>query len=502
MKPLSMHREKYWIIIMKEWAHLILAITLWVTTLSISLVTQTNENIRPLDTSRFYTMRRAKPDTASALHQLKDLRLWTSDSCQALTNLSTDTLCIEMREELRNNILKHMQCTKYGSQACSYTRLALKALVRVSSTERVDPEDPTSAFKVYGSNLKTITTPNGGTFKDIIQGIINEAPKLFHGGFRAEESNNTLVLRSALYNLITIAILGNLIMQIAESFDLSSTMRVLARSSTFILVFLAAFVYLLIHQGNALVFSLILVTAFVNLVYFEMFLDPTIIRPWIHPFTFSVVYMSSAVLALVENGILDYNLIVVHTLMSMAACQMFMSMTWYFVGISEKMRLTDPSMLSLHQVYLTKETQLALLGSILLQIIIPLQQVMAPYDYTYKSLFLAMSPVIFAVLSVLSVVAMYDMSLDDEYGTDRDLKGERKGWEHNQQFATTITGTKLYTSMLLLLYGTVFTMILVWDHIQTYRAYLGAMPEDSIQFDLRDSRKYLIGQGLNVLSVL
>lgn len=488
---------------MKEWAHLGAALVLAVISLTITSITQISDTTRPLDTARFYTMRWVKPDTASALHQLKDLRLWKSDQCQTATNLSSDPACIEMRQEVRDNILGHMKCTQYGSQVCSYIRLALKALIRTSTTERVDPANQTSPFKSYGANLKSIATPKGEKFKDILQTIINDAPQLFHGAFRAEESDKTLVLRSALYNLIVMAILGNLVVHIVDSFELFATIRFLVRALSFIIVLLTAFVFLILHTGNALVISLILVTAFVNLVYFEMFLDPTIVRPWIHPFVFGVIYMSTTVLALVENGILDYNLIVIHMLLSMAGSQMFMSMAWYFVGFSEKLRLTDQSMRELCQVYLTKETQLALLGSIVMQVVIPLHQVLAPYNYTYNSVLLAISPILFSILALLSTIIIQSLHLDDEYGQDMILKEDQKGWNPGYPFATVITGGKLYASLLLLLFGAVISMIFMVEHIQTYRAFLDTMPENSIQFDdISSSRKYLMGQGLSLLSVI
>lgn len=218
---------------------------------------------------------------------------------------------------------------------------------------------------------------------------------------------------------------------------------------------------------------------------------------------FSTVYMSTTVLSLVENGILDYNLIVIHLLISMAVGQMFMSMVWYFVGLSEKLRLSG-RYFDLYKVYVTKETQIALLGSILLVVVMPLHQIMAPYNFTAKSMFLALAPLVFAVLSVISIIYIQSMPLDDAYGEDEDRK-RRGEWKAHKGDAimgssTEINGAKIYSSLLLLLYGAVITMIYLSEHVQTFRAYLDAMPEDSIQYDtINPSRSFLMGRGLTLM---
>ena len=483
------------------------ALVLAATSLSIFAVTQTNSSVKPLDTARFYTMKWQKGNVNDALKNLKDVsssKPWMSERCQAMMNLTGDVDCLTQRTTIRDNILTAMKCTEYGSQTCSYLRLMLKALVYTSTTERVNSSNPASPFKTFGANLKGLAGTSGESYQSILQKIVTDAPKMFHGAFRADESDKTLVLRSALYSLITMAIFGNLVVHKLDSYEIMSSARFMGRALSFVLVFITAFVFLVSNTGNALVLSLILVTSFVALIYFEMFLDPTIVRPWIHPFVFCTIYMSCTVLALIENGVLDYNIIVISMLMSMCAGQAFMSMAWYFVGISEKMRLKGPEYLT-YEVYLTKETQLALLGSILLQLIIPLHQTIAPYNFTFKSVFLWLSPLIFAVLSVLSITVIQGMPLDDCYGKDELKHRRRKDPNADESFVdpTSITAAKLYSSLLLLLFGTVITMIFLSGHIMTFRAYLDTMPETSIQYDVSSfGRKFLMGQGLNLLSVI
>lgn len=211
----------------------------------------------------------------------------------------------------------------------------------------------------------------------------------------------------------------------------------------------------------------------------------------IHPFVFTIIYTSTCVLALIENGILDYSVIVVHLLTAMAASQMYMAMAWFFVGASEKHRLQMPKKL-MYMAYQTKETQLALYGSIVLLVLMPLHQVLAPYNFTFNSMFLAISPMVFATLGVLSILVIQNLTLDDDTLDQHPAKLTPP--------PTAITGGKIYTSLLLLLYGLAISMVFLSEHLSTFRAYLDVMPDISVQYDLNPSRKFLIGQGLTPIT--
>lgn len=265
---------------MKVLAHAAMAAVMAITTLSILIVTQVNDSVKPLDTVRFYTKKWEKGDTDRATALLRDSKasVWLSPECQASTNLTLDPTCLEKRTIIRDGILAHMRCTEYGSQACSYIRRMLKALVR-TGTDRVQPTNASSPFKLYGTNLKGIAS-NGETYRDILIRVVQEAQRMFHGAFRAEESDKTLVLRSALYNLITWTIAGNLFMHVADSFHITRQTRLVVRTGTFLVVFITAAIFFFVNMGNALVLGLIILSGGFNLAYFEMFLDPTIVRPW------------------------------------------------------------------------------------------------------------------------------------------------------------------------------------------------------------------------------
>lgn len=206
---------------------------------------------------------------------------------------------------------------------------------------------------------------------------------------------------------------------------------------------------------------------------------------------FSTIYMSTCVLALIDNGILDYNIIVVHLLTSMCVSQLYMAMAWFFVGESEKMRLPEP-MRQLYMAYRTKESQFALLGCIVLCVLIPMHQVLSPYNFTYNSIFMAISPVVFALLGILSILVIQNMTLDEDTLGHHSAKAKPD--------ATSITGGKIYTSILLLLYGLAISTVFFAEHVRTYRAFLDNSIERSVLYDLSPGGAFLMGQGLTARS--
>lgn len=479
---------------MKEWGHIFVATALAVLSLSIFILTHTNDNVKPLDFARFYSLRWIKPDTGHTLSYIRDPKLWLSDRCQRMTNLSDDAECLAQRTGMRDNILRHMRCDQYGSQVCSFLKVAVRSLAWTSKTAKVDASNPLSPYRVYGLNMNS-KSPSGQSFTEILQTVVQDAPRVFHGAYKAEQSDNTLVLRSALFNLIAMAILGNLIVHIIDSYQIQPYARFWARTITFILVVLTALVFIFVHPGNVMVLTVILVTSFVTLVYFELYLNETIVRPWIHPFVFSIIYQASSVLALTENGVLDYNVVVVQLLFAVCASQLFMAIVWYWVGHKEKLRLSGTKHI-LHRVYLTKEVQQALLGTLVVFLWIPLQHTLAPYDYTLNSLLLLSSPLIFVTLAVFSTLFVEEMHLGDEHGEDSERRRYRVS-KDGLPDPNAITGGKLAASALLLLYGTFMLLLYFGEHLSTFRAYQREMPPpEAVAVD--SSRQFLFfGPGLS-----
>jgi hypothetical protein len=282
------------------------------------------------------------------------------------------------------------------------------------------------------------------------------------------------------------------------------------RVGYFVASFLLSIIFLFVNPGSAtIVCLLIFVPAFVSLVYFEIFLDDPDERPWVHPYTFSIVFACLSLLALTENDVLNGTVVVIELLKCQAASQLYMEVVWYWTGYMEKKRMHS----ELTEVYKTKQIQFALFMGLVLVALFPFLQYVAPYDYTDADVFLRLAPLIFTAISVVGTIFLQGLIIDDEYGLDA-----KEAWNENSvgplrrgenrrtkpmrdqiYRATKITGGKLGVSALVLIFVTLVQFEFVAEYFRTLRAYQDTMPEKSIQYDL--SRTFLWGTGLLTPSV-
>lgn len=470
--------------------HLIFTLGLALATLSLHLIIQGDTSGKSLDTARLYTMVREKGDVHNALELINDDK-WLPEACQATTDLSTEAAsdCRKARVNIRDLVLDHLKCTLYSSQVCSYVRLVVSSLAKESDVW-VDPDDHTQGKKLIGSNLAGKPVGSEEKYREILYKSIENAPHLFHGAYRAVQSNSFVVIRSMLYNLIGWAILGNFAVHVLDSYTMIEKnlwSRFMVLLGCFFFTFFISAFFVFWNSGAWGPLMLIAVPAFFNLLYFEMFLDPTMVRPWIHPYMFSIVLSSLTVLALVENDVLNYAVIIVELLKAQAASQLFMSVTWYWVGLHEKLRAKNV----MAKMYRTKEVQWALYTSLIVVFIFSGSLYFAPYDFSNHYQFIGASPIIFVFISLASTLYLQDLRLDDQYddktvSADADLIP-----------ASHITSSKLYVSMLLLLFGSLVVLNLLGEHWRTYRAFMDSVPDKAMQYDL--SIPYLMGQGLTAL---
>uniref|UniRef100_A0A7S0MKH2 Uncharacterized protein n=1 Tax=Cryptomonas curvata TaxID=233186 RepID=A0A7S0MKH2_9CRYP len=472
---------------MKQWAHLIAAMAMMITAIVLYATNQNNDTVRPLDRARFYTLVRDKGDMSSAANLLKS-NDWLPEACQLETNLTQD--CLLRRTTLRDKILDYMKCTVYSSQACTYLRLGLKALAQ-NTTDRLYAANGTYTTRTMAVGKKLYgKAPNGETYNDILRRMVEKAPLLFHSASRADQSDSYYMLHSVLYTLITVSIGGNLLVHILDTLSLPGMARAWARMSSFALTTLFGIIFVAQNPGIFFFVLAILVPAFVALVYFEYLLDPTLERPWIHPATFSIIYSCTTLLALTQNGVLDFSTNFVELLIAAATSQVSMGIVWYQIGSLEKLNSENDKIKELHSMYETKEIQYALYMAIVLIVGIPLATFLAPYSYTNNSSFLLISPVVFAVVSVLSTLVIQEMALDDMYGEVANKEAKTP---------TTITAGKLYVSFLLLLFGLAMTVFFLTEHMATFRTAIDTFPDKSIQSDV--GRSYLFGQGVLLSTV-
>lgn len=471
---------------------LILTLALAIATSTVYFTSLKSDSIKSLDTARVYTMMREKGDTQNALELLNDDK-WIEPACLAMTDLSAagnDVRdCRVIRTKMRDDILDHLKCTMYNSQVCSYIRLVMSSLAK-NSAEWLDDDDHSKGKKIIGNNLAGKAPGLNVGFREVLYEAVEDAPNLFHGSYKAVQTNSFVIMRSMLYNLITWAVLGNFIVHVAVSIEWIENKlwsRMLLTGLSFFGTFFLSAMLVFVNSGTWGPLLLIGIPAFFNLGYFEMFLDPTMVRPWVHPYTFTIVYSSLSLLSLVENDVLSYSILIVEILKAQAASQLYMSVVWYWVGLQEKLRAER----KLAKMYRTKEVQWGLYMTLIVVALLAITSQFAPYDYSYKMLFIANSPCMFVFLSLVCTLFLQDLRLDDKYD-DASASTTEPGAP-----PTHITSSKLYVATLILGFITLVVFNLLGEHWRTYRATLDTVPDRAMQYDL--SVPYLMGQGLTAL---
>jgi hypothetical protein len=484
---------------MNQWSHFLAALALAIMTFTIHIFFRNDSNVKQLDKVRLFSLVRQKGDVGLALTYLNPQNPGMSDACATRTNLSSaDASCRTFRENARTNILKALQCDKFHSQVCSFTQTMVNAIVAGNRTA--------SNFWFQSKDL-TARLPNSDvTFRQAIYNGIEQATFLLHNAFVAKQDKAYVVLRTTLYDLITITTLANIVVHISDAMPgWSWKWRLVMRVGWFIISYILSIIGIFSESGAVIIVVVfIFIPALIALIYFELFLDDPDVRPWVHPYAFSIIMACTSLLALTENNILNTSIVVVELLKAQAASQLYMEVVWYWTGYMEKKRLKS----NLTEVYKTQQVQYALFMGIVVVSLLPLLQFMGPYDYNYDDRFLMVAPLLFTAIAVIGTIFLQGLILDDEYGIDVDQKTDRyvmpmKSEDHHSHqiyLATRITGGKLGVSMLVIIFVVLLNSRLLSEYFSTLRAYTDIMPVNAIQYDL--SKNFLWGAGLTSANVL
>lgn len=485
---------------MNKWSHLLAALALAIMTFTIHIFIRADSNVNKLDKVRLFTLARQKGDVGLALTYLNPQNPGMSDACAMRTNLSASdaTACRTTRESARTNILKALQCDKYTSQVCSFAQRMVNVIITSNKTA-------TNTW--YQGKDLTAKLPNSETtFRQAVYNGIEQATFLLHNAFVAKQDKAYVVLRTTLYDLITITTLANIVVHISDAMPgWAWKWRLLMRVGWFVASFILSIIGVFSESGAVIiVIVLIFIPAFITLIYFELFLDDPDMRPWVHPYAFSIILACTSLLALTENNVLNTSIIVIELLKAQAASQLYMEVVWYWTGYMEKKRLKS----NLTEVYKTQQVQYALFMGIVVVSLLPILQFMGPYDYNYEDRFLMLAPLLFTAIAVIGTIFLQGLILDDEYGIDVDQKSDKHVMYRNaddhyaQQIyqATKITGGKLGVSMLVIIFVVLLNSRLLSEYFTTLRAYTDIMPVNAIQYEL--GKAYLWGAGLATPNVL
>lgn len=476
---------------MNTWTHAIATLFLAFMAFSIHIMIRNQATVNSLDTTRLYSMVRFRGDVDAAKGLLSSDSTWLTEACRSSVSLAlpTTNACVEERRRLRNGILQAMGCFSYSSQVCSYLRNITAGIIQNKTVS--------GTLSAVGRDLTGAAPNTGGlTYRQLLTEAIDKAPLLFHNSFRAEQPE-FVVTRTVLFTMIVFAILGNLLVHLADRQDVSSmSYRLLMRIIIFVLcVKVPALIFIILGGGGSSIVAIlgIWVPATIVLLYYEAFLDHTITRPWIHPYTFCVIYTSISILALTENDVLNTMVVGLAIAQAQAVCLLYMQVVWYWSGKMEKQthRNSGPD---LTVIYQTKEMQYALYLTFVVITLLCVLQTTGPFDYNSGSLDITLrgAPCIFLVLAVFGTLYLQEMDLDDEYGKEVE-KPAITDKASLVKYATRITGGKLGVSLLLIAFGVLYELNLIGEYFRGLRAYTDKIPERAWQLD--SLSRYTIGTG-------
>lgn len=501
---------------MNKWSHFLAALGLAIMAFVIHVLVRNDTNVNKLDTVRLYTLVRDRGNVGTAL---SFLTAWTiSDDCARRTNLTVPSggdplsigTCAASRRTLRENILNAMKCDIYNSQVCTLLQRIVNGIISSNTTFGANVQGRDLTAKAPGYDL---------TFRQVIQNSVQEATNTVHNAFFARQERDWIVLRTSIYNLIALSVLANIMVHIFDAMPgWAWNWRLGMRVVVFLVSFFVSIILAFASSGSILfLFIGIFLPAIINLLYFELFLDDSIVRPWVHPYTFTVVFVCLSLLALTENNVLNLAVITIELLKAHAAAQLYMEVVWYWTGYMEKKRAgghTFSASAHLTEVYKTKQIQYALFMGIVLVALFPFLQFIAPYDYSDNENFLKIAPLLFTGISVVGTIFLQSLIVDDNYGTEAKVvehkqykEGpmmpgeEREYMSEMKEKSTRITGGKLGVSALVLIFVALIEFQFVAEYFRTLRAYYDTMPERAFLYDPLNTKSFLTGAGLYMPSV-
>ena len=261
---------------LNTWSHVIITLSLALMILIINVAIRNDTNTKVLDTARYYTMVRERGDVSGARALLDSDASWLSLACRGALNATSNTdPCVVERRALRDAILTKMNCFTYSSQVCSYLRNLTSGIMQGRSYGGVT--------RYIGKSLVgNVPGQTSLTYRQLLQGAVDNAPYLFHNAYRAAQSDDFYVLRTVLYGLIVYSVLANLAVHVIDEYRMGWTYRLTTRIVVFTLVTFVPTIAVL-AGGMAASLTVLLgiwAPAVVILLYYEAFLDATITRPW------------------------------------------------------------------------------------------------------------------------------------------------------------------------------------------------------------------------------
>jgi hypothetical protein len=368
-----------------------------------------------------------------------------------------------------------MECDRYGSPACLCVSKAVSGLA-------------------YGTNDGSGLNLAGK--RDTIITSVYNCVDTFQNSVLAKQTEKTWFLRSGIHLMLSTVLCFQIVFNTVlnpwvESIDTSNgrgyylCMWYTSRGWLLLGPLIAYSINMAFLSQTVVYMSLITFVPLVLLVWFEGLLPSDIHKPWIHPYYFAIFLSCFSLLSLIENGVLNYQNIIVEFLKAQATSYLYLATVWIY-SYNQECTVSSSEGDVTKELLLTRPVNEAHLMTVLLAAFIHINSQFAPYSTNGFSLFLWVSPCLFVLLAFGSLTWISSLKLSSYYG---------KSDGNDKTKPQDVTENDEAISFLLIVLVAAVALMFLSEHASVYRAFFDKLPEsNSLSFDSR-LFPYITGRG-------
>ena len=449
----------------KNIVHFLAPLSLWVICLSIYILTITNDIPHKVDSIKAFQLQKKPKSFQDAWSGVQDsfTTYWPSDTCYAKTALTGDTTCQAQRTNLATQITTLLNCDKYNSQMCACVAQITKGILPVVSANG----------NVTGKAL--------GGYSGAVQYSLESCRWLMHNAHTAVYSNKVWAQRTAIVLLISTLITANafdwVFLNAFLRYSKDTMTRAVIKCVVNFLWGMIVFAICVPSEPNSYAFfMLILFPPVVAMGLYES-LHTSLnfpVRPFIHPYFFTTVLGALTLLAMVESGVSDFDVIVFEILKCNIVSYLYLQIVWKYMIRDTYSFAKSP--------YVETGT----LRAVIMTGVLYFAGLMAPYATTTTGGYNLMwyTPMLWVILSYTSVLWISSMNFDDMYGAA--LKKSQAGKDAIRERAENTTDLDLspasrHVSTLVILFVFVIVLYYLRENSTVFRVLIDKFPESSIQ---------------------
>ena len=452
----------------KNIVHFLAPLSLWVICLAIYILTITNDIPHKVDSIKTFQLQKKPKSFQDAWSSVQDSfsTYWPSDTCYAKTALTGDATCQGQRTNLVSQITTLLNCDKYDSQMCSCVAQITNGILPKTT---------------IANGTTTVTGKALGGYNGVIQYSIESCRWLMHNANTAVYSNKVWAQRTAIVLLISTLVTANafdwVFLNAFLRYSQDIMTRAVIKSVVNFLWGMIVFAICVPSEPNSYAFfMLILFPPVVAMGLYES-LHTSLnfpVRPFIHPYFFTTILGALTLLAMVESGVSDFDVIVFEILKCNIVCYLYLQIVWKYMIRDTYSFAKSP--------YVETGT----LRAVIMTGVLYFAGLMAPYATTTTGGYNLMwyTPMLWVILAYTSVLWISWLNFDDMYGKEfRESDAGRKAIRDREREKSDLdlSPASRHVSTLVILFVFVIVLYYLRENSTVFRVLIDKFPEVTIQ---------------------